>query len=60
MKTLVIVAQGDNVALHGKALAAACEAVEAVNGAPVYRAYIQGEPSPSTESGPPGSPDTAY
>lgn len=41
MKKLVIAAHGDNVDLHAKALEAAIEAVEKVNGTPVYRAWIE-------------------
>ena len=44
MKTLVIVANGDNMRLHEEALEAAVKAVEAVNLAPVYRSYIQADP----------------
>lgn len=51
MKTLVIVAHGDNVPLHREALKAAVEAVEAVNKEPVYRAYIQGEPNTDPDEG---------
>lgn len=41
MKRLVIVAHGDNVRLHQDALEAAVNAVEEVNKAPVYRAWIE-------------------
>lgn len=46
MIRLVIVCRGDNVALHRKALAAATEAAEEVNGSTsVYRAYLDGVPA---------------
>jgi hypothetical protein len=38
---LVISAHGDNEQLHRTALEAAVEAVERVNQAPVYRAYLE-------------------
>lgn len=41
MRKLVIVAEGDNVRLHEEALKAAVEAVEKVNHAPVYRAWVE-------------------
>jgi sugar/nucleoside kinase (ribokinase family) len=40
MYRLTIAAHGDNEALHREALKAAVEAVERVNKAPVYRAYL--------------------
>jgi hypothetical protein len=41
MYRLVIAAHGDNEQLHREALEAACKAIELVNGAPVYRAYLE-------------------
>lgn len=60
MYRFVIVAHGDNERLHREALKAAVEAVEAVNHAPVYRAYLErtdrgeivGVPNSETERGP--------
>lgn len=57
MYRLVIAAHGDNEALHRKALEAAVKAVEEINHAPVYRAYLErvegdkivGVPNPVTE-----------
>lgn len=41
MKRLVIIAHGDNIKLHGKALDAAIEAIEAVNHAPVVASWVE-------------------
>lgn len=41
MKRLVIIAHGDNVPLHGKALDAAVEAIEAINHAPVIASWVE-------------------
>lgn len=41
MKKLVIIAHGDNVRLHGKALDAAIVEIERVNGAPVVESWVE-------------------
>jgi hypothetical protein len=45
MKVYRIAVPGDNEALHRKALARAVEVIEAVNKAPIYRAWIEDIPS---------------